>query len=104
MRAPSKTVTSAASNADLPVNCADSRSFWHVPQPVVLKLVARANRLDAAVFQGQKLRVSHETINSIYALAVGELRKELIVTFRQAHNKHTTQQGPGPAWPHSKTC
>ena len=38
--------------------------------------------------KGHELRVSHETIyNCIYALPVGELRKELIATLRHAHNK-----------------
>ena len=35
-----------------------------------------------------EMRVSHETIyNCIYAMPVGELRKELIATLRHAHNK-----------------
>ena len=38
--------------------------------------------------QGHEYRVSHETIyNCIYALPVGELRKELVATLRQARNK-----------------
>lgn len=38
--------------------------------------------------QGHEHRVSHETIyNCIYAMPVGELRKELIATLRHAHNK-----------------
>ena len=38
--------------------------------------------------KGHELRVSHETIyNCIYALPVGELRKELIATLRHVHNK-----------------
>ena len=38
--------------------------------------------------KGHELRVSHETIyNCIYAQPVGELRKELIATLRQAKNK-----------------
>jgi IS30 family transposase len=38
--------------------------------------------------KGHELHVSHETIyNCIYALPVGELRKELIATLRHAHNK-----------------
>ena len=37
---------------------------------------------------GHEYRVSHETIyNCIYAMPVGELRKELIATLRHAHNK-----------------
>ena len=37
--------------------------------------------------QGHEYRVSHETIyNCIYAMPVGELRKELIATLRHAHN------------------
>ena len=37
---------------------------------------------------GHEHRVSHETIyNCIYAMPVGELRKELIATLRHAHNK-----------------
>jgi IS30 family transposase len=38
--------------------------------------------------KGHEHRVSHETIyNCIYAQPVGELRKELIASMRQAHNK-----------------
>lgn len=38
--------------------------------------------------QGHEHRVSHETIyNCIYAMPVGELRKELIATLWHAHNK-----------------
>jgi len=38
--------------------------------------------------QGHEYRVSHESIyNCIYAMPVGELRKELIATLRHAHNK-----------------
>ena len=38
--------------------------------------------------KGHEHRVSHESIyNCIYAMPVGELRKELIATLRQAHNK-----------------
>ena len=38
--------------------------------------------------KGHEHRVSHETIyNCIYAMPVGELRKELITTLRHAHNK-----------------
>ena len=38
--------------------------------------------------KGHELRVSHETIyNCIFAMPVGELRKELIATLRHAHNK-----------------
>ena len=37
---------------------------------------------------GHEHRVSHETIyNCIFAMPVGELRKELIATLRHAHNK-----------------
>ena len=37
---------------------------------------------------GHEHRVSHETIyNCIYAMPMGELRKELIATLRHAHNK-----------------
>ena len=37
---------------------------------------------------GHEYRVSHETIyNCIFAMPVGELRKELIATLRHAHNK-----------------
>ena len=37
---------------------------------------------------GHEYRVPHETIyNCIYAMPVGELRKELIATLRHAHNK-----------------
>ena len=37
---------------------------------------------------GHEYRVSHEAIcNCIYAMPVGELRKELIATLRHAHNK-----------------
>ena len=37
---------------------------------------------------GHEYRVSYETIyNCIYAMPVGELRKELIATLRHAHNK-----------------
>ena len=37
---------------------------------------------------GHEYRVSHETIyNCIYAMPMGELRKELIATLRHAHNK-----------------
>ena len=37
---------------------------------------------------GQEYRASHETThNCIYAMPVGELRKELIATLRHAHNK-----------------
>lgn len=40
--------------------------------------------------KGHERRVSHETIyNCIYALPVGELRKELIACLRHAHNKRT---------------
>ncbi len=40
------------------------------------------------VSPGHEYRVSHETIyNCIYAMPVGELRKELIATLRHAHNK-----------------
>ena len=38
--------------------------------------------------KGHEFRVSHETIyNCIYAMPVGELRKDLIACLRQAHNK-----------------
>jgi IS30 family transposase len=37
---------------------------------------------------GQEYRASHETIhNCIYAMPVGELRKELFATQRHGHNK-----------------
>jgi IS30 family transposase len=40
--------------------------------------------------KGHELRVSHETIyNCIYAMPVGELRKDLIAQLRQARNKRT---------------
>ena len=54
-------------------------------------LVARADCPDtlARLYPpGHEYRVSHETIyNCIFAMPVGELRKELIATLRHAHNK-----------------
>ncbi|EER61935.1 integrase, catalytic region [Acidovorax delafieldii 2AN] len=44
---------------------------------------------------GHEYRVSHETIyNCIYAMPVGELRKELIATLRHAHNKRLPRSIP----------
>lgn len=49
---------------------------------------------------GHEHRVSYETIyNCIYAMPVGELRKELIATLRHAHNKRVPQQRQGPQGP-----
>ena len=51
------------------------------PEPIALTLA----RLYPP---GHEYRVSYETIyNCIYAMPVGELRKELIATLRHAHNK-----------------
>ncbi len=62
------------------VVCHFLRLLWS-PEQIALTL--------AHIFpKGHEHRVSHETIyNCIYAQPVGELRKELIASMRQAHNK-----------------
>ena len=69
------------------------------PDSILFDLVAHLLRLHWSPEQialtlarlyppGHEYRVSHETIyNCIYAMPVGELRKELIATLRCAHNK-----------------